>query len=43
MAKLKYSMMNDDWLVEKDDSSFTSPLYKGRPGQMVIFGPPPAR
>src|SRR5207248_5685486 len=38
MAKLKYSMMNDDWLVERDESSFTSPLHKDRPGQMVIFG-----
>ncbi|HSB69263.1 MAG TPA: hypothetical protein VLT62_08040 [Candidatus Methylomirabilis sp.] len=37
LALDRYSMMEDDWQVEKEDT-FISPLVKDRPGQTVLFG-----
>lgn len=37
LALDRYSMMEDDWQVEKKDS-FISPLVEERPGQAILFG-----
>jgi len=37
LALDRYSMMEDDWRVEKEDA-FVSPLVKERPGQTILFG-----
>ena len=37
LALDRYSMMEDDWQVEKEDV-FVSPLVGERPGQTVLLG-----
>lgn len=37
LALDRYSMMEDDWQIEKEDA-FISPMVKDRPGQTILFG-----